>query len=437
MSIQRAFVLILVAVTFFLGVTGGAVHAEFSETGAPLEPGSHLIGSEIIISSVDNLQYEPAVAYSRKHRGYLVVWRNPDGIYGQRITGDGKFVGPSPFPIATGSKIRREPAVDYDPINDRFLVVWMHDLNGDGSNWDLSGRFIHWDDTIPNPNEFKICPYYTNQWHPKVAYAETMGEFLVVWADKSGTSSEIDGIRIKASNGSFPPPGHPQMISTGTEYRDSPDVAYNLKRNEYLVVWDVGKSSLDIYGVRLTGDFVKFGAPPYEFSIAGWPDDEGYPAVAACKEADQFLVAWESKTSTPPVRLPDIYVRYVSGDGVPGSLHLLSNTPINEIDADVSCDMSGQQYLVTWMQQYSNSSGPYGIFAQMVFPNNTKGEPVEIKPLYTGDPDRTNPAVAGGHTNYFVAWEHMRNNTAFRDIHGRLFTPHVVFLPLALRSYSH
>ena len=66
-----------------------------------------------------------------------------------------------------------------------------------------------------------------------------------------------------------------------------------------------------------------------------------------------------------------------------------------------------------------------------------KGEPVEIKPLYTGDPDRTNPAVAGGHTNYFVAWEHMRNNTAFRDIHGRLFAPHVVFLPLSLRNYSH
>ena len=48
--------------------------------------------------------------------------------------------------------------------------------------------------------------------------------------------------------------------------------------------------------------------------------------------------------------------------------------------------------------------------------------------------DRTNPVVAGGHTNYLVAWEHERDSTSYQDIHGRLVTPHRVFLPLVLRG---
>ena len=69
-------------------------------------------------------------------------------------------------------------------------------------------------------------------------------------------------------------------------------MAYNLARNEYLVTFDADSSSWDIHAVRLRGDGVALGGG--EFTIAGWPDDEQVPAVAACDQADQYLVAWQS-----------------------------------------------------------------------------------------------------------------------------------------------
>jgi len=34
--------------------------------------------------------------------------------------------------------------VAYDPTNDRYLVVYIYDVNGDGSDYDLRGRLIPW-----------------------------------------------------------------------------------------------------------------------------------------------------------------------------------------------------------------------------------------------------------------------------------------------------
>jgi hypothetical protein len=48
--------------------------------------------------------------------------------------------------------------------------------------------------------------------------------------------------------------------------------------------------------------------------------------------------------------------------------------------------------------------------------------------------ERTNPAAAGGYVNYLTAWEHDRLGTSYQDIHGRLLIPHIVFLPLVIRS---
>ena len=99
----------------------------------------------------------------------------------------------------------------------------------------------------------------------------------------------ISARRVTAANGSFPGGDSDLTISKPTQSRVNPDVTYNLSRNEYLVVYD---NSVDVFGMRLTGDLNhNFGG---EFSIAGWPDAEVRPSVAACKGADQYLVAWQS-----------------------------------------------------------------------------------------------------------------------------------------------
>jgi hypothetical protein len=373
----------------------------------------------------------PAVAYNPNHDEYLVVWENNwpgRDIYAQRVSSRGELL--SWFSVASGAGSdgydRAQPSVAYDTVNDRYLVVFTHDVWGNGSDWDVNGRFIPWNGPSPSLTEFPICQWNSSQWNPLVRYALAQHEFLVVWTNTpSGQPAYISGRRV-FEGGGFPP-GDGFTITAGSENRINPAAAYNLARNEYLVVWDRVGSNHDIYGVRLRGDGVPLGAG--EFVIAGWPDNEEVPAVAACRGADQYLVAWQSLVG-PPIDY-DIYGRFVTGDGTPAGVYLVDGTTAPEKAASIRCDQGGQQYLVAWQTMYAD--GYYGIWARLANPNQTFEPSFGLVQSGTAA-DRTNPAIAGGRVNYLVAWEHERDGTSYQDIHGRLVYPHVLYLPLVLRQ---
>ncbi len=206
--------------------------------------------------------------------------------------------------------------------------------------------------------------------------------------------------------------------------RVNADVTYNLARNEYLVVYD---NTYDIYGLRLTGDLShNFGG---EFAIAGWPDTEIHPAVAACHRADQYLVAWQSDQGSSN---DAIYARFIAGDGVLGNVYLIDDTTSPECETDVACLYSGAQYFMAWQTRYTNTR--FGIWGRLVMPNETMENAIGIVQP-GGAEDRTSPVVAGGHSDYLVAWEHARDGGTYQNIHGRIFTPAAIFLPLVVRNH--
>lgn len=321
------------------------------------------------------------------------------------------------------------PSVAYDVVNDRYLVVWVYDIKGDGTDWDVYGRFIPWNGPDAGLTDFAICTWNSNQAHPGVAYARAAEEFLVVWMNAPlGQPSYISARRVFADGSGFPP-GDGVTVSSGTELRDYPDVAYNLARNEYLVTWDVEKSGtgLDIYGVRLSGSGVELGGG--EFAIAGWPAGEERPSVAACSQADQYLVAWQSDEDTGGTDYA-IYARYLAGDGVPGNVFLVDDSTSPDVEVDVTCDNAGQRYLLAWQTRYTNLK--YGIWARVVYPAGTRDPLFEV--ISAGPTQgREYAAVSGGRATYLVAWEHRRNDGTNLDIHGRLLRD-AIHLPLVLRS---
>jgi len=428
----------LIASAVLLAAAAGAAMARPSGLAAASAASTPHLGREITISALDNIQYGPAIAYNWKHREYLVVWENMWGggghdIYAQRISDRGELLSWFYVPVTPGTNNRMHPDVAYDPVNDQYLVVWIYDINGDGSNWDVRGRLIPWNGDDPNPAEIAICDWTSSQWKPRVAYGRAQLEFLVVWMNSpAAVKTYISARRVTAADGTFPAGGF--TISSGSENRDYPDVTYNLARNEYLVVWDVDyggtSTGLDIHAVRLEGNGNELGGG--EFGIAGWPSEEARPAVAACDTADQYLVGWQSLD--PNTSEHDLYVRFIQGDGtIDGAPEVVYNSAVNEIEPDIACNMSGQEYLVAWQQQYSNVSGPYGVWGRQVYPDKTMGAAYGIVAGATGT-DRTNPAAAGGYVNYLTAWEHDRAGASYQDIHGRLLVPHAVFLPLVIRS---
>lgn len=390
------------------------------------------LGAEIIISARDNEQYLPSVAYNWKHDEYLVVWHNNSGatrdIYAQRITGQGElksgFAVEPTAPLNPYPNDRAQPSVAYDPVNDRYLVVWAYDTSGNDSNWDIHGIFVNWDGPIQGLHQFNICDWPTTQTNPKIVYSRAQEEFMIVWTTlHPSVPAYISGRRMIAINGTFPSPGSDFTISHASQVRIHPEIAYNLARNEYLVVYD---NTFDVFATRYTGAGNPLAGG--EFGIAGWPGDEAYPSVAACKETDQYLVAWQNNQ-------PDIYARFIQGDGTldGGPLHL-EYTSVEEIKPQVACNAAGNQFLVTWQQQFSSITGPYGIWGQFVNSNKTLGEQFGIMTPTSGvAAEFTTPVIAGGGANYLTAWEHDRPSTAFQDIHGRLITPYAVFLPAIIR----
>ena len=434
MSIKKNSLIAIVACVIMVILSTGSANARLSELASAAGTSSPHLGEEIVISALDNQQYYPSVAYNSKHDEYLVVWRNGWGgssdIYAQRVTGHGKLlswfvVGPT-APLHPYPNDRFSPSVAYDPVNDRYLVVWMYDTSGNGTNYDIHGVFVNWNGPIAGQHEFKICDWSTIQLNPEVAYARTEEEFMIIWETNHPTlPSYISGRRMKASDGTFNSSGSDFTIDNVSQDLLFPQIAYNLTRNEYLVVYFNG---LDILGTRFTGKGAALAGG--EFTIAGWPGAETYPSVAACRETDQYLVAWQNDQ-------PDIYARFIKGDGAfdGGPLHM-AFTSIHEVLPQVACNAAGSQFVVVWQQQFSNATGPYGIRGQFVNTDKTLGTDFGImSPTGGVTAQFTLPAVAGGKVNFLTVWEHDRAGTTYQDIHGRLITPYSVFLPLLVRNH--
>jgi hypothetical protein len=376
------------------------------------------IGPELTISESESADYRPAIAYNSLHDEHLVVWEEiaADGshdVFARRVTAGGVLL--DRFAVATGGNDQLEPAVAYDPVNDRYLVTWTYDYWGDGSDWDIFGRFVPWYGPTAGLADFGICTWPSGQAHSSVAYGGANQELLVAWISfPAGEPSYVSARRVYADGSGFPL-GDGFTVWSGAQPADFPDVAYNGARAEYLVAWDVVLSAhnIDIHAQRVSSSGVLLGA---DLVVAGWDDAEERPAVAASAAADQYLVAWQSDQGTIGVDLA-IYARYLAGDGTLGTIHLIDDTICQERNVDVATNRAGTHYFLAWQTAYS--SGIYGIWGRAAYPNDELADShIVVQPSLNRN--REHPAVGGGERLFLVAWEHQRTSDGNRDLHGRL-----------------
>ncbi|HUP32820.1 MAG TPA: hypothetical protein VM184_07285 [Gaiellaceae bacterium] len=204
------------------------------------------------------------------------------------------------------------PAVAYDSHARRYLVVWAgRDGSGDREIW---GRLVSARGR-PLGSQFRISdmggPGERRQQaaSPAVAYNPIAGEYLVVWSGDGKTRGDyeifaqrLDALGREIGDDDF-------RISRMGADRDTrfgafvPDVAFNPRRNEYLVVWrgDDGSGSLvdgewEIFAQRLSADGSPIAANGERISDAG-PDGDtrfgaGFPSVAYNATDDEYLVVW-------------------------------------------------------------------------------------------------------------------------------------------------
>ncbi|MEW5868748.1 MAG: hypothetical protein AB1894_05690 [Chloroflexota bacterium] len=272
---------------------------------------------------------------------------------------------------------------------------------------------------------FPISIQPENEVRPAVAYNSQRGEYLVVmYFDRPG-NDDVRVVRLSR---------HGYILSNvwvsagpGAERR-FPDVAYNVQRDEYLVVWEhtippsgFTPEMTSIRGQRLTGAGALLGG---EIIIAD-PGATGYvgkPAVEYAYTSNKYLVVWEHHTSGSIST--DIYAQALWSDATldGGSTCLAQGDwSYSYSNPDLAYNRRGNSYLVVW-ERLDKNAAIIDIFGRLV---HGSGGPMpgtlEIMRVSTS---QTNPCVASIPTatptgQFLVAWE-MQYTPTDKDIMARL-----------------
>lgn len=377
--------------------------------------------AQTVAADPDN-QYEPVVAYNSVHDEYLVVWTSGwpavDEISGIRVDSQGVPIGSS-FPISGSANAQWDPAVAYDPVHDRYLVIWTFDYSGDGDDTDILGRFIPWDGPSAGEPVFVIDEALSVQGSPAVAFNLDYLDFVIVWDDReeSGPFS-ILGRRLTADGASLSPA---IAIADGPLDNYNPSIAWSGELGgSYLIVYEQTNAGTgtDVYGTLMAYDGSFF---PSAVGIAGWPGAEWDPEVAACR--GDFLVVWVARVGAEENDDTEAYARAVSIGGTVGTI--VTNLPgdfTNERDPAVSCNESGREYLVSWQATFTDSTNNGVIGAFLELDADPQGGDISIyAPSVGNDLDHQSPGLAfGADGRALVVWDSDRPpDGSIIDINGR------------------
>jgi hypothetical protein len=301
------------------------------------------------------------------------------------------------------------PAVAYNSRRHEYLVVWYNDRAGCD---DIRGQRVSQDGVLVG-SPFYIsagCP--VNRRYPDVAYNSKQNEYLVVWEHNDGTWPNTHGQRVSAT-GQLQ--GGELTLGTGAALRSryAPAVAYAYSSDKYLVVWKSfvrGSIASDIEGQAL---FSSGGLDGSNFLIAqgSWSEDHEQPDLAYNRAHNEFLTAWRRQNKNTGAY--DIYgrrVKMAGGVGPMGSAFPIasqSGSVLGTVSHPAVAAIPKPPGVGQYLVIWERlfAPGDTDILGQRVDGNeNLQGSFVDVTSL--GSEDTFNPAIAGNETaeRYLVAW---------------------------------
>ncbi len=287
--------------------------------------------------------YEPAVACSDASATCLVVWQTdpsgiPSSIWGRFVGIDGVAFG-EPFPISTETTVHNSPSVGYDPVRNRFLVVWSSEYAPNPIDMDIWARFIPMGGPVPAELPIPVATTGDRETEPCLAYAPGADEFLVVWTSEDLVNPDtIVGRRVLADGTGFATGS--LTLSEGSQHRISPALAWDEANSRYILVYNRIESATgaDVWLKRISWSGAQIGV---ETGIAAWPGAEDQVSVDVLDGAP--LVTWVGGNRA--------YARWADGDGLPAGppIDLTDGGVGNAAVTSVACDGAGGGCRVVWM----------------------------------------------------------------------------------------
>lgn len=297
--------------------------------------GYRIIGETEPEESILISNNEPDIAYDDDNNIYLSVFEYTESnlnnvplstyIYGELVDADGTPISDK-FPIRASENHNScyEPAVAYDKANKNFLVVWSERLDEleDG----FSNAIVASTVTVNMSDEtFEIGDAYNisgndfynqngimySEEEPDLDYGKD-GEFLLVWIQstydsKNNISKERDIYgRIVDSSDSLNNENF-FIRSDHSYYYHQPSVRYNPVDDAFLAAWNYWDEDAEVIGaqsINSSGELVDNG----NINIGG--NRCNFPNVSLNTSNDQFFVTWHDYSSDKSV----IKGQYISLD---------------------------------------------------------------------------------------------------------------------------
>jgi len=169
----------------------------------------HLVPLPVVdsmkLDTSGNDSHYPSVGFDPVTQRFLVAWEDlRDGpilspnqkIYGQIVLSGGGLYNTN-FIISymdtdnnnvqddnVKNSKQTKPFVSYDPVNQRFFVVWQDGRNSTLSleNLDIYGQKVDAEGSLRG-NNYALFTLAYNQYNPTIAYNDIMSQFLTVWKD--------------------------------------------------------------------------------------------------------------------------------------------------------------------------------------------------------------------------------------------------------------
>jgi hypothetical protein len=433
--------------------------------------------------------YDPDVAYNSVQNEFIVVWQGDDlsgtmvegeyEIFGQRLNAaTGSQVGTDDFRISDmgpdGDDVydAANPAVAFDPVHNKYLVVWNgdDDLETVADELEIFGQFIDGATGASiGTNDFRISemgPDGETSYDARdadVAYDPVNSEFLVVWHGDTNAEplvngeNEIFGQRIDAASGTEVGTNDFRLSDMGVDGDPAYDatltgVAFASATGEFLVVWEsddttgtLADDELEIYGQRVEGGTgIEVGTNDFRISDMGVDGDIDYDAreaaIAYNSINNEYLVVWEGDDNTGTLVDGETEIFGQRIDASTGAevgendfrISDMGSSGDPSLDASkpaVAYNSTNNEYLVVWSGEDGPVAGEFEIYGQRL--SGAAAIEIGSNDFQISDmgPDGSDlydaeaPAVAYNSTNneYLVVWQGDDNTLPLVDGESEIF----------------
>jgi hypothetical protein len=396
----------------------------------PESPDQHIAGGLIIVAGLPGDQRYPRAAYSPQSDQYLVVFTansNRD-IYGRFVDASkGETVG-AVFSIAWSDSIETEPDVVYDPVNERFLVVWKKEFCKtvgfeEVCNFGIAGRLLYTEYSISSPfasSEIVIAQEHNviDLYEPSAAFNAGDGQYLVVY--RRGTNA-VHGQMLSAHT-SAPSTLYPingfsiRMYVDGSKMKN-PDAAWGGYSGTFLVVWQNEKTFTEdgTIQARYLYDTYQGAGNQFsgsEFKVAPFADgsnplskDCGLPIAAYDPRHHLFIVLFMHREEADVYAPMTIHAQRVKGDYASSSREGfafpvetdLSEENVNYVSADVNYSGMGDTMYVVYIKAIGTpdpgAPNYSSVYARRI--NGTYVSPAKLIRGAEENVDKTRTSLAG------------------------------------------